>query len=129
MRRGFLAIMIAAAVFAVAGTGYAQGKAPATVILKGAPLGGVKFDHAKHSKMTGVACTKCHHASKPAKPMKAAQEACTDCHQKTAAAPMTTTVQMAFHKTCQPCHAEQVKAGNKTAPTAKCTDCHKKENV
>jgi hypothetical protein len=121
--------MIAFAVLAAAGTGYAQAKAPGTVILKGnVTLGGVKFDHAKHSKMAGVACTKCHHASNPAKPMKGAQEVCTDCHQKTAAAPMTTTVQAAFHKTCQPCHAEQVKAG-KPAPTAKCTDCHKKENV
>jgi hypothetical protein len=129
MRRGFLAIMIAVAVavFAAAAVGYGQAQAPGTVVLKGAPLGGVKFDHAKHSKMTGVKCTQCHHVSKPEKAMKGAEENCTDCHQKTAAAPMKTTVQNAFHKTCQPCHQEQVKAG-KAAPT-KCNECHKKENA
>jgi len=129
MRRAVLAIIVAAAVavFAAATITHAQEKAPGTVVLKGAPLGGVKFDHAKHAKMEGVKCTQCHHPSKPEKAMKGTAENCTNCHVKTAVAPMTTGVQKAFHNTCQACHKEKVAAG-KPAPM-KCTECHKKENV
>jgi hypothetical protein len=111
----------------------AQEKQPTTVVLKGSPMGGVKFDHAKHSKMEGVKCDQCHHASKPEKALKAAHEACQDCHTKTAAAPMKTVTQGAFHTamakggTCIDCHVKQNAAGKK-APT-KCPECHKKENV
>ena len=123
--------------FAVAGTTsalvYAQAKAPDTVILKGAPMGGVKLDHAKHAKEYGAKCTDCHHASKPEKPLKTEQQKCTDCHTKVAAAPMKTKLQSAFHDpmakagVCVTCHAKAAAAGKKTAP-AKCPDCHKKEN-
>ena len=132
-----LAIMTA---FAVAGTTsvllYAQAKAPDTVVLKGAPMGGVKLNHAKHAdpKAYGAKCTDCHHASKPEKAMKTEAEKCSGCHTKVAEAPMKTKYQAAFHDpmakkgTCVDCHVKAVAAGKKTAP-AKCADCHKKENV
>ncbi len=109
----------------------AQGKAPGTVILKGAPMGGVKFDHAAHVKASGgdAKCDTCHHASKPEKPAKAKQEKCQDCHTKVPTAPMKTKAQAAFHDamakkgTCIDCHVAAKKG------PAKCADCHKKENV
>lgn len=109
----------------------APSKAPATIILKGAPSGGVKFTHAAHEKLTK--CETCHHASKPEMPNKTPQQACTDCHTKTVAAPMKTNVRAAFHDpmakkgTCIDCHMKESAAGKK-APT-KCAECHKKENV
>jgi hypothetical protein len=124
--------VIALAAF-MTGVASAQVKAPDTVILTGNPMGGVKFPHAQHAKMAGTPCTTCHHASKPEKPMKGAEENCQDCHTKTATPPMTTTTQAAFHKPmakgglCIDCHVKQDAAGKK-APT-KCTECHKKENV
>jgi cytochrome c5 len=42
-------------------------KPPTTVILKGNPMGGVKFDHAAHAKVVVDKCDTCHHASKPEK--------------------------------------------------------------
>jgi len=134
MRR-WMYVMAMVTAIAVAGgfaRAYAQTKAPDTVVLKGAPIGGVKLDHAKHSKEAVAKCTDCHHASKSEMPLKSAQQKCTDCHTKAATAPMKTKLQAAFHNplakegTCIGCHLEQNKAG-KAAPT-KCTDCHKKEN-
>lgn len=137
MRRLMYGLAILTA-FAVVGTTsaalYAQAKAPETVVLKGAPMGGVKLDHAKHAKDYGAKCTDCHHASKPEKAAKAAQEKCSTCHTKEATAPMKTKYQAAFHDpmakagTCVGCHVKATAAGKKTAP-AKCADCHKKENV
>jgi hypothetical protein len=106
-------------------------KAPANpTVLKGAPMGGVKFDHKTHA---GEKCDTCHHVAKPEKAPKSPQEACTDCHTKVAAAPMKTKLQAAFHNPtataglCIDCHKKEAAAGKK-APT-KCMDCHKKENV
>jgi hypothetical protein len=134
MNRKIVALMIALAFAMLAASlSYAQEKPPGVIVLKGAPSGGVKFDHATHGKLPNVKCTQCHHASKPEKAAKAEHENCTDCHQKVAAAPMKTKLQAAFHDpmaksgTCINCHLEQNKAGKK-APT-KCTECHKKENV
>jgi hypothetical protein len=132
----FLVILSVVAVAAcMSGMAYAQEKAPTTVILKGAPLGGVKFDHAKHSKLEGVKCDVCHHASKPEKPSKTAHEDCQGCHTKAATAPMKTNAQGAFHVAmaksglCIDCHVKAIAAG-KVAPAAgKCPLCHKKENV
>ncbi len=110
-------------------------KEPGTVILKGAPLGGVKFDHKTHSERANKKCETCHHASKPEKPSKAAQEKCTNCHTKAVAAPMKTTTRGAFHDplaksgTCIDCHAKSVAAGKKVPTPGKCPECHKKENV
>ena len=105
--------------------------APGTVILKGAPMGGVKFDHAAHVKLAGgdAKCDTCHHASKPEKPSTAKNEKCQICHTKVATAPMKTKAQAAFHDpmakkgTCIDCHVAQKKG------PAKCNECHKKENT
>jgi len=109
----------------------AQGKAPGTVILKGAPMGGVKFDHAAHAKAAGgdAKCDTCHHASKPEKASAAPHQKCQDCHTKVPTPPMKTKAQAAFHDamakkgTCIDCHVTQKKG------PAKCAECHKKENT
>ncbi len=67
-----LALVMGAAL--VAGPIFAQ-TAPTKVVLKGNPMGGVNFDHAKHAKLVGDKCDTCHHASKPEKAMKAKQVA------------------------------------------------------
>ncbi len=133
MRRTVPALLVVVAVgVAFSAAAYAQAKAPGVVILK-ASIGGVKFDHATHSKRQGTTCATCHHASKPEKPLKAAQEACGDCHTSQATPPMKTKLQAAFHDplakkgTCIDCHAKENAAGKK-APTT-CTGCHKKENA
>lgn len=119
--------------FCLAAVCQAQEKAPGVVVLKGNPMGGVKFDHPAHAKVVGDKCDTCHHASKPEKALKAQHENCQDCHTKTVAAPMKTTAKLAFHDamakggTCIGCHTKQVAAGKK-APV-KCAECHKKENV
>lgn len=108
-------------------------KEPKTVILAGSPaLGGIKFEHQLHTKDRGAKCETCHHPSKPEKPLKEKQQKCSDCHTKTAAAPMKTKLQAAFHDpmakkgVCVDCHSAAVAKGKK-APV-KCNDCHKKEN-
>lgn len=133
MRRILHALVVIAVVGLVAApfASAQAAKEPGTVILKGAPMGGVKFDHPKHSKTADGKCETCHHASKPEMPKKADQQKCSDCHAKTATAPMKTKYQAAFHDpmakkgTCVDCHAKDT---TKKAP-AKCADCHKKENV
>jgi nitrate/TMAO reductase-like tetraheme cytochrome c subunit len=109
----------------------AQEKAPGTVILKGAPMGGVKFDHAAHVKASGgdAKCATCHHPSKPEKANATKHQRCQDCHTKVPTAPMKTKAQAAFHDamakkgTCIDCHVTAKKG------PAKCADCHKKENT
>ncbi len=97
------------------------------ILLTGSPMGGVKFEHAKHA---AVACETCHHASREPKPGTAPQQACTDCHTKPPQPGMKTGKQAAFHNatatagTCIDCHKKS--GGN--AP-AKCAQCHKKENA
>lgn len=108
-------------------------KEPGTVILKGSPLGGVKFEHTLHSKDRAIKCTTCHHASKPEKALTSPNQKCTDCHTKTPVAPMKTKTQGAFHDpmakkgTCIDCHVAEVAKGKK-APV-KCNECHIKANV
>jgi sRNA-binding protein len=129
-------ILVVLSVIAIAafmtGVASAQIKAPDTLILKGSPMGAVKFPHAVHSKMAGTTCQTCHHASKTEHPAKVAEQACRDCHTKPATAPMKTATQAAFHNPmaksglCIDCHLKQTP--DKKAPT-KCADCHKKENV
>ncbi len=112
---------------------FGQAKPKDTVILKGSPLGGVKFEHKLHVARAGEKCETCHHPAKPEKPAKAAQQACTDCHTKPPQPGMKTATQGAFHNptaqagTCIDCHKQQNASGKK-APV-KCMDCHKKENV
>jgi hypothetical protein len=110
-----------------------QEKSPEVVILKGNPMGGVKFNHAAHVKLIGLTCESCHHASKPEKALKAPHENCQNCHTRTVAAPMKTAAKNAFHDgpakkgTCIDCHIKEA-AAKKAAPL-KCAECHKKENA
>lgn len=134
MKRALVAIAVAGAVACgVTFAAQAQEKAPGVVILKGSPMGGVKFDHPGHVKLADNKCETCHHPSKPEKALKTKTQACQDCHTKAVAAPMKTNARGAFHDataksgTCINCHLTQNKAGKKT-PT-KCNECHKKENV
>jgi Class III cytochrome C family len=103
-----------------------------SIVLKGTPMGAVKFDHTSHLKVAGK-CSVCHHASKLQKALKSPQEACTDCHTNPATPPVTTKLQAAFHNPsatsglCIDCHKTE-DANGKAAPV-KCADCHKKNNA
>jgi uncharacterized Ntn-hydrolase superfamily protein len=103
------------------------------VILKGNPMGAVKYPHAAHARLVGSGCDLCHHASKPEQPLGSRYQKCQDCHTKVATAPMKTRAQAAFHDPiakrgiCVDCHLRENAAGKKTP--AKCLDCHKKENA
>lgn len=102
-------------------------------ILKGAALGGVKFEHKLHVERAGKKCETCHHASRPEKPGTAAQQSCLDCHTRPPAPGMKTGLPAAFHNAaaqagaCIDCHKRENAQGKK-APT-KCLDCHRKENT
>jgi len=129
-------IVASGVLLALAGARPMEGVQPQdTYILKGSPMGGVKFEHKLHMARAEGKCVTCHHASKPEKPLKAgvAQEACMDCHTKPPQPGMTTGLPDAFHKpgaasgTCIDCH-KKVDAEGKKAPT-KCMECHKKENA
>jgi Zn finger protein HypA/HybF involved in hydrogenase expression len=125
---GLLALGIAAAPRLAA----QAAKEPGTVVLKGAPIGGVKFEHKLHAHDRKIACDGCHHKSKPEKPLTSEFQACSDCHTKTVAPPMKTKAQAAFHDgmakkgVCVDCHVKN--AAKAKAMPAKCPDCHKKEN-
>ena len=120
--------------FVLCGAVFAADKpAPDTVILKGSPMGGVKFMHSAHAKDRGIKCETCHHGAKPEKAATGKNQACGDCHEKTAAAPMKTSFKLAFHDAtakkgiCIDCHTAENAKGKK-APT-KCTECHQKANA
>jgi hypothetical protein len=133
MKRSIIVIGVALAVaFTTSLTLRAQaGNPPGTVVLKGASLGGVKFDHAKHAKLADGKCVACHHPSKPEQALQKPNQNCQDCHTRTVTAPMKTRSQLAFHDgpakkgVCIDCH---LKAEAGKAPL-KCNECHKKENV
>ena len=113
------------------GSALAQTAPTAPILLRGAPMGTVKFDHTAHLKVAGK-CEICHHASKPEKPLKAQQEACADCHTNPATPPVTIKLQAAFHNPtataglCIGCHKTENNQGR--AAPVKCADCHKKSN-
>lgn len=115
----------------ITGVAVAQQAPKTPTILKGAPMGAVKFDHTSHMNVAGK-CVVCHHESKSQKPLKSPQEACTDCHTRPATPPVTTNLQGAFHNPtaseglCIDCHKKENTAG-KAAPV-KCADCHQKAN-
>lgn len=110
-------------------TGVAQTAPAGSILLPGAPVGAVKFDHTSHLKVAGK-CIVCHHGSKPQKPLRAPQEACTECHTNPATPPVTTKLQAAFHNStasaglCIDCRRTENRQG-KAAPV-KCADCHQK---
>lgn len=129
-----LLVMIVAASMSLPAFATDASNAPNQIILKGNPMGGVKFMHNVHAKdRASNKCITCHHGAKPGKTAKSATESCADCHTKTATAPMKTTYKLAFHDAmakkgvCIDCHLAQNAKGKK-APT-KCTDCHQKTNV
>jgi hypothetical protein len=131
----FIMILGLAVIFTMCGVSMAAAdKAPQdTYILKGNPMGGVKFMHSAHVKDRSLNCETCHHASKPEKAAASKTQACSECHGKTAAPPMKTTYKLAFHDAtakkgvCVDCHLAENAKGKK-APT-KCTECHQKANA
>jgi hypothetical protein len=104
---------------------------PKGVVLLSAKLGAVSFDHGLHAGERKIACTACHHPSRPEKPLSAENQGCRECHTTPASAPMKTGLQAAFHDpkaatgTCIGCHKQTVAKG-KAAPL-KCTECHKRK--
>ena len=102
------------------------------IILRGSPLGAVKFEHKLHSQARSTTCEACHHLSRSEKPATALQQACSACHTKVAIPPMKTKLQAAFHNptatagTCIDCHKAETAKGKLTP--VKCFGCHKKEN-
>ena len=94
-----------------------------------ARLGAVSFDHERHASEPGTACTTCHHASRPQKPLASDSQACRDCHTMPVVPPMQTSLQAAFHDakgaagTCIDCHKKR----GGSAPV-KCLVCHKKKS-
>ncbi|HAL91422.1 MAG TPA: hypothetical protein DCM68_00120 [Verrucomicrobia bacterium] len=129
MKKAMIAVAVILGIALVAGPAAAQ-TAPSKVVLKGSPMGGVNFDHAKHTKLAGgdAKCDTCHHASKPEKPLKSKTQKCQECHTKAVAAPMKTNTRGAFHDAmakkglCADCHTKAAAAGTKVP--AKCADCH-----
>ena len=115
----------------ISGSAWGQQAPQNPIVLKGAPMGAVKFNHTPHLRVAGR-CAVCHHPSKPLKPLQSPQQACTDCHTKPPTPPVTTSLQAAFHNPtatmglCIDCHKEQ-NASGKAAPV-KCADCHQKTN-
>ena len=103
------------------------------IILKGSPMGGVKFLHTAHSKDRAIKCETCHHAAKADSPLPASEPRCTACHTQVAKPPMKTKRQAAFHNAaatagiCIDCHKTENAKGKK-APV-KCLECHQKGNA
>ncbi len=131
--RNLSVLLLGLSFLLLAAIGFAQEKAPGTVLLKGNPMGSVKFDHMAHMKAAGGKCATCHHASKPAKALATPHEKCQDCHKTPAVPPVTTKTEFAFHDAmaksgiCIDCH--KANAGKPGVPgVGKCMDCHKKSN-
>jgi hypothetical protein len=108
---------------------------PEIIILKGNPMGSVKFRHRLHTDVREIQCEMCHHASKPEKPASAPQQACTGCHVSVAVPPMVTNIKAAFHNDdataglCINCHTKENAAHKHKLAPVKCSDCHNKANV
>ncbi len=110
------------------GSALSQEAPSAPVVLRGATMGAVRFPHSAHIRVAGR-CEVCHHASKPEKPLKSAQQVCSECHTQPPTPPVSTSLQAAFHNPrataglCITCHKTE-NARGKAAPV-KCADCHK----
>lgn len=98
-----------------------------------AKLGDVTFDHEDHAGKRRIACTTCHHPSRPQKPLASENQACRDCHTMPAAPPMKTSLQAAFHDpkggggTCIDCHKKHAASTKDGSAPVKCLDCHKRK--
>ena len=87
--------------------------------------GPVAFDHQKHVKEFGAACTDCHHEYKDGKNVwKEGDKVqkCSVCHDLKENKGGAIKLQNAFHKNCKNCHKEKGKG-----PFRKCNDCHAKK--
>jgi hypothetical protein len=60
----------------------AEEEAPEVVILKGNPMGGVKFDRAAHAEQVGDNGQTCPHRSRLGKALESEHRKCADCHKK-----------------------------------------------
>ena len=106
---------------------------PETIVIDGKSYkkdikGPVKFNHAKHSKEYGAACTDCHHdyvdganVWKEGDPVKK----CDACHDPLKSEGNVKKLMLAYHKNCQGCHKEKANEEIKP-PTKKCEGCHQK---
>lgn len=107
-------------------------KAPDIIILRGNPMGAVKFRHILHTDVRDIACVTCHHSSKPEKPSTSPTQACGSCHTRTPIAPMVTSIQGAFHNPtataglCIDCHTRENAAHKHKLAPVKCVQCHSK---
>jgi len=125
-------LLVAAIALALGSSALAQTAPQVPIVLKGAAIGPVTFDHTAHLTVAGR-CSVCHHASKPQKPLRCPQQACTDCHTDPATPPVSVNSQAAFHNPtatsglCIDCHRTE-DANGKAAPV-KCADCHKKSHT
>jgi len=110
----------------------AQNQPKDEYILRGSPLGAVKFEHKLHTQRAADKCDTCHHPSRPERPATAQQQPCFECHTTPPQPGMKTNRQGAFHSptaqsgSCIDCH-KAVNAKSGKAPVT-CMTCHRKEN-
>jgi Na+-translocating ferredoxin:NAD+ oxidoreductase RnfC subunit len=130
-----LSLLLAGAAAAQPNPGQANPKED-PIILKGSPLGGVKFEHQKHVVKSENKCETCHHPSRAEKPSERPQQSCQSCHTKVAVVPMKTNAAAAFHGgvtaargVCVDCHKAENAKGGKAPVAPRCAECHKKENI
>ena len=77
-----------------------------------------KFDHEKHSKDLGLACSDCHHEYEEGSGVK--PQLCSDCHEPGGHDDAMLNRRQAFHKQCIGCHEEiGITPGKKD-----CAGCH-----
>lgn len=104
-------VLVAAAVFAGAGSLWAApDRGPAQISLS-AKMGEVVFTHAKHQNQLRIDCLACHHTG--IDPM----EKCSDCHGTKGDVPVIKDV---YHQLCRGCHLQ-----GESGPI-KCMECHKR---
>lgn len=138
-KRSWNSVLVAVAMIcfipAVADEVKPAAKAPEIIILKGNPIGAVKFRHRLHTDVREIECATCHHASKPQMPAATPQQACGTCHVSVSVQPMVTNIKAAFHNDdataglCIGCHTKENAAHQHKLAPVKCRDCHNKANV
>lgn len=87
-------------------------------------LGIVTFAHQKHSGLSNVECTTCHHKIQPG---DTAVKPCHDCHKHDAKDKSVLKTSKAFHTRCIGCHEYTAAGGQNAGPMKKkCKLCHVK---